>query len=590
VDQLAQLQQRQAQQQQRLQSLQDQQAALRQSIDALTALLNRQSASLAPVAAQAHALQAAIQETQAQIDVDQKAYQAHVRSFQSDVRRLYAVGSRRWAEFLFTARSFKDLMDRVVYLDSFAMTEAQVAGRLKAERERLDARRTVLAKARQDLEPLLLALQARVDAAAGAVATAAAYDSQLDTARRNTLMSIAGLSSQTRTLQAALDRYQQQQIEQALRHPGTYGATCPPAAPAGAVRFCGHGWGHGVGLGQWGAKGMAMAGQSYRAIDQHFYRNTSWATVNSAQTPIHVGVLWGAGPYRVVPNGPAQLTAGGHTIAIAPGQAVSITAAAGLQTISPLSASTRMAVYSPSGLYHHYRGVIVGQPGGGIVYVINELSIEDYLRGLGEVPASWPIEAIKAQIVAARCYALTHLGSTSVYDVDDTTRYQVYLGADNESAAQNAAVDQTQGQVLMSNGHVIIAFFSASDGGHTANVSDIFGGSLATYPYLQGVIDPWDVVSPKHTWYTAAYPYATLEQIYFSAADVAVYGHLNGLALGDRDASDRLNTVGLLGSKGTKRIGVVTVMRGFNRSALTGNDVLWNEMFGTTPTQTWRYW
>ena len=104
---------------------------------------------------------------------------------------------------------------------------------------------------------------------------------------------------------------------------------------------------------------------------------------------------------------------------------------------------------------------------GGLEYIINVLPIEDYLRGLGEVPPSWPLEAIKAQIVAARCYALTHLGSTSLYDVDDTTQYQVYLGADNESPSQNAAVDQTSGQVLMSGGRVIVAFFSASDGGHT---------------------------------------------------------------------------------------------------------------------------
>src|SRR5439155_238206 len=83
---------------------------------------------------------------------------------------------------------------------------------------------------------------------------------------------------------------------------------------------------------------------------------------------------------------------------------------------------------------------------------INVLSMEDYLRGLGEVPSSWPLEAIKAQIVAARCYALTHLGSTALYDVDDTTQYQVYRGVDSESASQNAAVDQSSCQVLTHGG------------------------------------------------------------------------------------------------------------------------------------------
>jgi len=206
------------------------------------------------------------------------------------------------------------------------------------------------------------------------------------------------------------------------------------------------------------------------------------------------------------------------------------------------------------------------------------------------VPSSWPLEAIKAQIVAARCYALTHLGSTALYDVDDTTQFQVYRGVDAESGSQNAAVDQTAGQVLMYGGRVIEAFFSASDGGHTANVSDVFGGSLATYPYLKGVLDPWDIVAPRHTWYTGIYSYATLERVYFSTADVATYGHLKGFDLRDRDASDRLNTVGLIGTRGVKRIGVSAFLRAFNRSILTGHDVLWNEMFGATPASTWRYW
>jgi peptidoglycan hydrolase-like amidase len=335
---------------------------------------------------------------------------------------------------------------------------------------------------------------------------------------------------------------------------------------------------------------MALTGKDFRFIDQHFYTGTTWASLGTANTPIHVAVLWGTATYRVVPSGPAQLISGGRITNIAPGQTVSLAASGGVQKLVPTSPGTRMTVYGPSGRYHAYRGTIVAQPSGGLLYVINVLPIEDYLRGLGEVPSSWPLEAIKAQIVAARCYALTHMGSTSLYDVDDTTQFQVYRGIDSESASQNAAVDQTVGQVLMYNGRVIEAFFSASDGGHTANVSDVFGGSLATYPYLRGVLDPWDIVAPRHTWYTAAYSYATLERVYFSGADVASYGHLVGFDLRDRDASDRLNAVALIGSRGVKRIGVSAFMHAFNRSTLTGTDVLWNEMFGTTPAQTWRYW
>jgi peptidoglycan hydrolase-like amidase len=405
------------------------------------------------------------------------------------------------------------------------------------------------------------------------------------------LIRLSGLQGQSRALQSALDRYETEAAQAALRGSGaTYGATCPPAAPPGSVRFCGHGWGHGVGLGQWGAKGMALAGLNYRFIDQHFYTGTTWASLDTAHTPIHVAVLWGTATYRVVPSGPAQLVVGGRVTNLAPGQTISLAPSGGVQKIVPTSAATRMTVYGPSGRYHAYRGTIVAQPSGGLLYIINVLPIEDYLRGLGEVPSSWPLEAIKAQIVAARCYALTHMGSTGLYDVDDTTQFQVYRGIDSESGSQNAAVDQTAGQVLMSGGRVIEAFFSASDGGHTANVSDVFGGSLATYPYLRGVLDPWDIVAPRHTWYTGVYTYAALEPVFFTSADVAAYGRLRGLDLRDRDASNRLNTVGLIGTRGVKRIGVSAFLRAFNRSPLTGKDVLWNEMFGTTPTQVWPYW
>ena len=591
ADRLAQVQAEQALQHQRLAALQAQQSQVQLTLAGLQLQLAQSNADLAPIAAQAKAIEGQIAAAQLQLSHDQIAYQEHLRAFQADIKTLYALGGMRWFEFVFSARSFDDLLNRAIYLQQMSVSELQLARKLRAERDALDAQRRLLVQARADLAPLLDALQARANAVAGQVAQVASYDSQLDSQRRQTLIRLAGLQGQSRSLQAALDRYETEAAQAALKGGGaSYAATCPPAAPAGSVRFCGHGWGHGVGLGQWGAKGMALAGLSYRFIDQHFYTGTTWSSLDTTNAPIHVAVLWGTATYRVVPSGPAQLITGTRVTNIAPGQSLSFSAAGGVQKVVPTSAATRLTLYGPSGRYHAYRGTIVAQPSGGLLYMINVLPIEDYLRGLGEVPSSWPLEAIKAQIVAARCYALTHMGTTSLYDVDDTTQFQVYRGIDAESTSQNAAVDQTAGQVLMYNGRVIEAFFSASDGGHTANVSDVFGGSLAAYPYLKGVLDPWDVVAPRHTWYTAAYSYATLERVYFSNADVATYGHLVGLDLRDRDASDRLNTVGLIGTRGVKRIGVSAFMHAFNRSALTGTDVLWNEMLGTTPSSSWPYW
>ncbi len=591
ADRLAQVQQEQARQHQRLAALQAQQSQVQLTLAGLEAQLAQSNADLAPISAEARAIEAQIADAQLQLSHDQLAYLQHLRAFQSDIKKLYALGGMRWFEFVFSASSFDDLLNRAIYLQQMSVGELQLARKLRAERDTLEAQRRVLAQARADLAPLLDTLQARANAIAGQVAQVASYDSQLDSLRRQTLIRIAGLQGQSRALQAALDRYETEAALAALKGGGaSYAAACPPAAPAGSVRFCGHGWGHGVGLGQWGAKGMALAGLSYRFIDQHFYSGATWANLDTANVPIHVAVLWGNATYRVVPSGPAQLIAGTRVTNLAAGQSLSLSLAGGVQKIVPTSSATRLTVYGPSGRYHAYRGTIVAQPSGGLLYIINVLPIEDYLRGLGEVPSSWPLEAIKAQIVAARCYALTHMGSTALYDVDDTTRFQVYRGIDSESGSQNAAVDQTTGQVLMYGGRVIEAFFSASDGGHTANVSDVFGGSLATYPYLRGVLDPWDVVAPRHTWYSAAYSYSTLERVYFSSADVATYGHLIGLDLRDRDASDRLNSVGMIGSRGVKRIGVSAFMHAFNRSTLTGTDVLWNEMFGTTPSSSWPYW
>ena len=591
ADRLAQVQQEQARQHQRLAALQAQQSQVQLTLADLEAQLAQSNADLAPISAEAQAIEAQIADAQLQLSHDQLAYLRHLRAFQSDIRKLYALGGMRWFEFVFSASSFDDLLNRAIYLQQISVGELQLARKLRAERDTLEAQRRVLAQARADLAPLLDTLQARVKAIAGQVAQVASYDDQLDSLRRQTLIRIAGLQGQSRALQAALDRYETEAALAALKGGGaSYAASCPSAAPAGSVRFCGHGWGHGVGLGQWGAKGMALAGLTYRFIDQHFYSGATWANLDTTNVPIHVAVLWGTATYRVVPSGPAQLIAGTRVTNLAAGQSLSFSTSGGVQKIVPTSASTRLTVYGPSGRYHAYRGTIVAQPSGGLLYIINVLPIEDYLRGLGEVPSSWPLEAIKAQIVAARCYALTHMGSTALYDVDDTTRFQVYRGIDSESGSQNAAVDQTAGEVLMYAGRVIEAFFSASDGGHTANVSDVFGGSLATYPYLRGVLDPWDVVAPRHTWYTAVYSYATLERVYFTSPDVASYGHLVGLDLRDRDASDRLNTVGLVGSRGVKRIGVSAFMHAFNRSTLTGTDVLWNEMFGTTPSSSWPYW
>lgn len=133
-----------------------------------------------------------------------------------------------------------------------------------------------------------------------------------------------------------------------------------------------------------------------------------------------------------------------------------------------------------------YRGIIIIRNVGGKLIVINDISIEEYIRGVvpAEMPTSWAFEAHKAQAIAARSYALANLGKRARYgyDLNDTPEDQAYNGASAETADTNAAVEETKGIVLTHNSKVISAYYSASAGGKT-NVNS-WGSSV---PYLRSV-------------------------------------------------------------------------------------------------------
>ncbi len=133
-----------------------------------------------------------------------------------------------------------------------------------------------------------------------------------------------------------------------------------------------------------------------------------------------------------------------------------------------------------------YRGIIMIQNKNGKLTVINNVPLEDYIKGVvpSEMPSSWAFEAHKAQAIAARSYALANLGKRARYgyDLKDTPEDQAYGGASKETPDTNYAVEQTKGIVLTYNMKVINAYYSASAGGQT-NV-DSWGGSL---PYLRSV-------------------------------------------------------------------------------------------------------
>lgn len=135
-----------------------------------------------------------------------------------------------------------------------------------------------------------------------------------------------------------------------------------------------------------------------------------------------------------------------------------------------------------------YRGFFIIYNRGGRLVIINNVDIEDYIRGVvpSEMPSGWSHEAHKAQAIAARSYALANLGkrASSGYDLKDTPEDQAYGGASAESAGTNDAVLQTEGIVLIYDLKIIPAYYSASAGGQTSSSADVWTKNL---PYLKSV-------------------------------------------------------------------------------------------------------
>lgn len=135
-----------------------------------------------------------------------------------------------------------------------------------------------------------------------------------------------------------------------------------------------------------------------------------------------------------------------------------------------------------------YRGhfKIINSSGG--LTVMNDIPIEKYLQGVvpSEMPSSWEFDAHKAQAIAARSYAIANMGKRSKYgyDLNDTPEDQAYGGATAETPQTNDAVKETEGIVLIHDGKIIPAYYSASAGGQTKSASDVWTKDLA---YIKSV-------------------------------------------------------------------------------------------------------
>ncbi|HVE92619.1 MAG TPA: SpoIID/LytB domain-containing protein [Actinomycetota bacterium] len=174
-----------------------------------------------------------------------------------------------------------------------------------------------------------------------------------------------------------------------------------------------------------------------------------------------------------------------------------------------------------------YRGSIEVRRGASGVTVVNVLDLDSYLMGLAEVPGSWPAEAMKAQAVAARTYALWEAGRGSYrdrgYDICGTTSCQVYSGVAHERGPNGdkwvEAVRATRGEVLLHDNKPILARYHSSSGGHTLS-NEVVYPSSGKHPYLKGVPDEPDDRSPLYRW-TVDFTKQEMEAILRRGVDLA---------------------------------------------------------------------
>jgi stage II sporulation protein D len=329
-----------------------------------------------------------------------------------------------------------------------------------------------------------------------------------------------------------------------------------PSAAEGKVvwRIKGGGFGHGVGMSQYGAYGFAKKGAGYAAILGHYYRGTTLGPAPSSSVRVllrpnasSLSVSGASAACGASLNEAATYTAtrSGNSVSL---RAPNGTAVGNCGTVASVTGGDAVTLNGKG----TYRGAIdlrvASGPG---LNAINNVDLENYVRGVvaRESPSSWPIEALKAQSVAARSFALTGRVSGNGFDLYDDTRSQVYGGIAAEAASTNRAIAQTNGQVVMSAGKVATCYFSSTSGGHTENLEFSFVGSKPV-SYLKGVPDPYDNTSPYHRWKLNV----SQGRMQSALSRYLKGGKLRAIKVNRRGASPRIVYATVISSRGKTRV------------------------------------
>ncbi|MBD2136079.1 SpoIID/LytB domain-containing protein [Anabaena sp. FACHB-1237] len=194
-----------------------------------------------------------------------------------------------------------------------------------------------------------------------------------------------------------------------------------------------------------------------------------------------------------------------------------------------------------------FRGRILVVPTDKGLTAVNWVDLEEYLYSVigGEMDSRWPDEALKAQAIAARTYALYERQKqrkNPVYDLGDSPdRWQIYKGVSSESARTYNAVDSTAGQVLTYQNQIILSVFHACSGGHTENVEDVWGNTL---PYLRAVPD-FDQDIKECNWIKTFTP----QEI---SSRIAGVGNIKSMNIESLSPFKSVKSLKIIGDKGTK--------------------------------------
>ncbi len=327
------------------------------------------------------------------------------------------------------------------------------------------------------------------------------------------------------------------------------------AAPAEAAKTTftirGAGFGHGVGMSQYGALGYAEHGWSAAQILAHYYSGTALGTTDANRkvriqlvadtTSARISGAKQAGSRKLDPSVTYTLKRRGLT-------QVDLSASGKrLATFTaPLQVAGNGGVTALGGV-GSYRGVLEFAPttfkG---ISVVNASGLDEYLQGVvpAESPASWPAEALQAQAIAARTYAITTAKSAD-FDHYADTRSQVYKGVGIETASTNAAVTATRGQIVTYNGQPVVTYFFSTSGGKTEDVENTTLGNEPK-PWLKSVEDEFDSVSPRHRWTTKLTMKSAARKL-----GSLVKGSFKGIRVTKRGESPRIMTAEVVGSRGT---------------------------------------